>query len=110
MRSRWHKWWLLALLASACALNPQPDLPGNSAPGAGAATAAGSDGEIAGGGANIGVGGSVAGEPSAPAAGSRGDDNGEGGEGGALAPGEAGSAGIGGAAGDDAQLAPGPTM
>ena len=30
MRSRWHKWWLFAMLVSACGLNPQPDIPSGS--------------------------------------------------------------------------------
>jgi hypothetical protein len=33
MRTRWHKWWLLAMLVSACGLNPQPDIPSGSATG-----------------------------------------------------------------------------
>ena len=111
MRARWHKWWLSALLVSACGLNPHPDLPqgtgsdnGSNAGGAPGARA-GSSGIIVGGPS----GGSFdSQEPETNAggdtqSGAAGDQGGAGDSGTA----EGGAGAEGGAAGAD-QLAPVP--
>jgi hypothetical protein len=81
MRIRWHKWWLLGVLGSACTLNPQPEIPvvpsgndsaqpaagagpisgqGGVSPGGGSPSAAiGSPGTAAGGSANFGFAGAA---------------------------------------------------
>jgi len=108
MRSRWHKWWLLALLVPGCLLNPQPTLPEQALmPGTseGGAAPTGAAGGSAGGDLN-----------SVPGAGSSGVAGGAGGAATTPSTDEAGAAGAAGsspdaetagAAGD--QLAPGPT-
>ena len=112
MRLRWHKWWLLALWASACVLNPHPDIPREfshgdpnaSGDGAGASNSGGSAGSGNGapsggafptspGGANGGTGGHALDIEGGDAAGESGASE--------------GGASEGGAAGAD-QLAPGP--
>jgi len=109
-----RKWWLLALLVSACALNPHPDIPSASdSPGPGVAGSS-----TSGGNATAGSGGSgspVLVDPGT-GTGGRGPDLGEGGDRGdsagdsGLPEGGAaeGGAAEAGAAGAD-QLAPGPT-
>jgi len=123
-----RKWWLLALLVSACALNPHPDIPSASdSPGAmsgaaGSSTSGNSSGGSSGSGSPVVLD---------PGTGARGPDVGEGGdrgssagdsglpEGGAAEGGASeggaseggaseGGASESGAAGAD-QLAPGPT-
>jgi hypothetical protein len=106
MRTRWHKWWLLALLVSACGLNPQPDLP---AANGGPPISSGGNGNMGapatgGTGFNPGSGGRALID-----SGQGGNDsNGVGGEDDSSAAGDHNaSAGEAGAAGAD-QLAPGP--
>ncbi len=103
MRTRWHRWWLLGLVASACVLNPQPDIPSSSGP---SVPNTGADPGAAGGTGNSAAGRGAVDTPSG-VGGSRPDvDVSEGGEGGEGGDRGENAAGEGGAAGD--QLAPGP--
>jgi hypothetical protein len=106
MRIRWHRSWLLGLAVGACSLNPQPDLPGESA-GSATPTATGGSPGVAGssaGGAPASGGVSGSGAVLLPGTGGLDTDAGS------VTTGAAGEAGASAEAGEGGapQLAPGP--
>lgn len=103
MRTRWLKWLPLALLASACFLNPQPDVPLVAEPNVPGSNAGGAQGQATAGASHSGGTGGYRQPADGNAAG--GFAIGDGGDQGASA-GDSGESEAG-AAGAD-QLAPGP--
>ena len=95
MFTRWHKWCWLALVGSACTLNPQPYLPGSAdVPGSNASAGGSALGATAGGSA---AGSSAINPPGSGGSGGSGGDAGANSEAGAN--GEAGADAMAGNAG-----------